>query len=355
MKKLISFLFVLALLATASQIAYTSSNSAPPVGYTNAPGNGNCAGCHGGSSLVTSGSIWNNISLTSSVPLGSFQPNTTYTMTLTFADPSRTKYGFQLLVLPVAATASSASVGTLTATNPSVSVNTSGNRSYVSHSNSGTAAPANSRTWEFDWTTPAAFNGGATFYVVINSSNNNFSSSGDIIYARTFGATVFPVKWLHTKVNTTNDENIIEWATASETNNSHFDIEKSDNLKEWRSIGRLDGKGNSDDINHYMFADEEKTAAYYRIKQTDFDGSYAYSSVVFAAVNNGMRQLLYKPESKLIEVTGMHHSQTLQVLKHNGTLVKTIIGEDKIDVGDFNPGVYFIQTPSGSFEKIFIY
>ena len=104
-----------------------------------------------------------------------------------------------------------------------------------------------------------------------------------------------------------------------------------------------------------MFADEEKTAAYYRIKQTDFDGSYAYSSVVFAAVNNGMRQLLYKPESKLIEVTGMHHSQTLQVLKHNGTLVKTIIGEDKIDVGDFNPGVYFIQTPSGSFEKIFIY
>jgi hypothetical protein len=355
MKKLLLFGFVLTLLATASQVAFTSSNSAPPVGNTNAPGNGNCTGCHGGSSLVTSGSLWNNINLTSTVPLGSFQPNTTYNMTLTYSDPSRTKYGFQLLVLPASANALSASVGTLTATNASVSVNTSGNRSYISHSNTGTSAPSNSRTWNFSWTTPAAFNGGVTFYVVVNSADGTGGSNGDVIYAKTFGATVLPVKWLYTKVNTTTNENIIEWATASEKNNSHFDIEKSDNLREWRSIGRIDGKGNSDEINHYKFSDEEKTAAYYRVKQTDFDGSFAYSSAVFAAVNDGIRELIYKPESKLIEVTGTHHSQTLQILKHNGTLVKTIIGEDKIDVADFIPGVYFIQTPSGAFEKIFIY
>ncbi|GAB2625280.1 hypothetical protein [Belliella aquatica] len=57
-----------------------------------------------------------------------------------------------------------------------------------------------------------------------------------------------------------------------------------DNVKNFEKIGEIEGVGYSDDRSDYSFTDMELpligSMAYYRIKQVDFSGSYAYSKTV---------------------------------------------------------------------------
>jgi len=91
--------------------------------------------------------------------------------------------------------------------------------------------------------------------------------------------------------------NHLEWVTASETNNDHFIIYHSKNGEEWAKIGQKDGAGTSIETNHYHFTDTDpyQGYTYYRLKQTDHNGSYSYSKVIAikrTSTNNEQTQQL---------------------------------------------------------------
>ena len=67
---------------------------------------------------------------------------------------------------------------------------------------------------------------------------------------------------------------VLEWSTASETNNQYFTIHKSVDGINYYEIGQVNGAGNSNSLTHYQFADLEKMGGgnYYRLSQTDFNG-----------------------------------------------------------------------------------
>ena len=73
----------------------------------------------------------------------------------------------------------------------------------------------------------------------------------------------------------------LNWTTASEINNSGFDIERklrTDETSGWIVSGSLPGNGNSNLQNNYTFTDLNLNSGkyQYRLKQTDFNGSYEY-------------------------------------------------------------------------------
>lgn len=75
---------------------------------------------------------------------------------------------------------------------------------------------------------------------------------------------------------------LIDWSTAKEWENSHFEIERAVNsVKEWETIGRVEGSGYSEAPVEYRFTDTElpKTGGniFYRLKQVDFSGKFSYS------------------------------------------------------------------------------
>jgi hypothetical protein len=80
---------------------------------------------------------------------------------------------------------------------------------------------------------------------------------------------------------------VINWTTATESNNDYFSIERSGNLMEWNTLLTTPGAGNSNSILHYCETDTEplKGASYYRLRQTDFDGSESWSTPVSVQVN----------------------------------------------------------------------
>ena len=77
----------------------------------------------------------------------------------------------------------------------------------------------------------------------------------------------------------------LNWLTASEINNDFFTIEKSKDGQIFEVVGIVDGAGNSNTIRTYDTIDKNpyQGTSYYRLKQTDYDGQFAYSQLV--AVN----------------------------------------------------------------------
>lgn len=71
------------------------------------------------------------------------------------------------------------------------------------------------------------------------------------------------------------------WETASESNNDFFTVERSKNAKDWVEVGKIQGAGTSTTTLQYSTVDYNAKSGiwYYRLKQTDFDGMYAYSGI----------------------------------------------------------------------------
>ncbi len=77
------------------------------------------------------------------------------------------------------------------------------------------------------------------------------------------------------------------WGTASETNNFGFEIEKSFNGEVFSEIGFVEGKGTTTTPQQYIFEDNKLShgTLYYRLKQIDTDGSFAYSDVILVQIS----------------------------------------------------------------------
>ncbi len=100
-----------------------------------------------------------------------------------------------------------------------------------------------------------------------------------------------PVEFLNITSTCLGEGTQISWSTATEENNDYFTVERSLNGEDFVEIGTVDGSGNSNSILIYSFTDDFGDGAYYRVRQTDFDGQYSFSSVV-ASVECGAGETL---------------------------------------------------------------
>ncbi len=75
----------------------------------------------------------------------------------------------------------------------------------------------------------------------------------------------------------------VKWATATEENNSHFEIMHSTDFINWTSIGTVYSKGNGNEMNVYTFTDFNPSANnHYKLKIVANNGDIAYTSIKLA-------------------------------------------------------------------------
>lgn len=91
--------------------------------------------------------------------------------------------------------------------------------------------------------------------------------------------TALPVELVSFSGTMTNGLVELNWATAMEIDNSHFEIERSVDAFVWEVIGSVEGNNNTNTLSNYSFTDEnlDGKSAFYRLKQVDFGGSFSYS------------------------------------------------------------------------------
>ena len=83
---------------------------------------------------------------------------------------------------------------------------------------------------------------------------------------------------------------LLLWATATESNNRGFEIEKSTDGINFFKIGWVDGQGNSMRPVDYSFEDKTiqgNQICYYRLKQVDFDGRFDYTKIISLVLDKG--------------------------------------------------------------------
>ena len=93
--------------------------------------------------------------------------------------------------------------------------------------------------------------------ILQNNSKTNFwqIKDGDIqVYNVRYGGTL-PVEFLYVEAIQEESAVLINWATASETNNDFFTIEKSNEGKVFYPIASAKGAGNSNQISSYSVSD----------------------------------------------------------------------------------------------------
>ena len=143
-------------------------------------------------------------------------------------------------------------------------------------------------------------------------------------------ANVLPLKLINFSGNLQNQHGVLSWKTASESNTSHFEIEKSKDGQKYVKIGTQRAAGNSSSLKEYGFSDKEIAAAvnYYRLKMMDNDGKFSYSNVVLLRNNfdTQMPQVVNNPFKNYLDIrfpklpTG---EVRLQLTNPSGAVVKT--------------------------------
>jgi hypothetical protein len=201
---------------------------------------------------------------------------------------------------------------------------------------------------------------------------------------------VVPVEMVSLIASILQNEKAIQlnWTTATETNNSGFEVErlqdyKIEKLQEWETIGFVPGFGTITEPKSYSFIDENiSTGIYkYRLKQIDFDGSFEYSNEIEVEVDFTPKEfVLYqnypnpfnpntiiKYEIQNVETTRRVVFTTLKVYDILGNEVATLVNEEKQpgvyevefnsqvshsgEVRNLTSGVYFYQLQAGDFVQ----
>lgn len=147
-----------------------------------------------------------------------------------------------------------------------------------------------------------------------------------------------------------NDNAVLTWTTSQETNNKGFEIERSADGKHFEKIGFVNPySSGSDTTQNYQYTDSAPLSGlnYYRLKQLDHDGKFAYSKLVNVNLPVNSQISVYpNPTMGDLFIETERASGRIQVTDMLGRIVfekRMVKPRTYIDVKDLSPGMYIIK------------
>lgn len=152
------------------------------------------------------------------------------------------------------------------------------------------------------------------------------------------------------------------WTTASEINNDYFNIERYDEYSgKWINIAVIEGAGNSSEFLAYDYVVERANkAGYYRLKQTDFDGEYEYSSIYLVECDNSNVEIKGFPNPAADQFTisindSEFHFAEISIYDGLGNIIYnegTQTNKTTLDISSFKSGVYNVNVVTKYYSKV---
>ncbi|MBK9176696.1 MAG: hypothetical protein IPM46_10265 [Flavobacteriales bacterium] len=187
--------------------------------------------------------------------------------------------------------------------------------------------------------------------------SETIAPTNEHIWALAYDNSPLPISLLHfgaeAKDNTTVQ---CAWTTVSEQNNDYFTVERSRDGLSFEDVGMVDGAGTTFATQHYTFDDARPYSglSYYRLRQTDFDGSETWSQAVPVIFTASVDVMVFPNPNRgqfTIQRSETREDLDLLLLDAAGRTVRTwrmAVGVDRLAVEeDLANGMYTLRWPGG--------
>ncbi|HMS35142.1 MAG TPA: T9SS type A sorting domain-containing protein [Ignavibacteria bacterium] len=161
---------------------------------------------------------------------------------------------------------------------------------------------------------------------------------------------------------------LLNWTTSSETNNSHFIIERKSIINsEWSVVGNVQGNGTTSSPQNYYYNDRNISSGNYgyRLKQIDFNGNFEYfnlsNEVVIGIPSKYDLSQNYpnpfNPSTKISFDLPVDGKVSLKIFDMSGKELMTLVNEVKtagyysvsFNASSLSSGVYFYSLSADNF------
>ena len=199
--------------------------------------------------------------------------------------------------------------------------------------------------------------------VAIRQGTNTPTGLIDGIRIGTSWEQIIPVELTSFSASVNGNNVLLKWTTATEINNSGFDVERRNPNGEWKSIGFVPGAGTTTENRTYNFSDKNlnKGKYFYRLKQIDFGGTYEYSKIVEVEITSPAKFELaqnypnpFNPNTSISFTIPQSGNVKLSVYNLLGQEITTLVNEYReagtynieFNATNLNSGVYLYKIES---------
>lgn len=144
----------------------------------------------------------------------------------------------------------------------------------------------------------------------------------------------------------------LSWSTSYETNSDFFEIQRSTDAKNWRSLDKVTALTESRMVRRYDYTDRKPEIGpnFYRLKMVDKDGSFALSKIRELAFDSVLETSIYPNpvvEKIKIKVDNWNDIAGIKLFNNQGKTffesANSLLTRE-IDMKDFPAGLYMVQV-----------
>ena len=179
-----------------------------------------------------------------------------------------------------------------------------------------------------------------------------------------------PVELTSFTVNVNDREQVeVKWSTATETNNSGFEVQRlntSEQARVWEIISFIPGHGTTTEPQYYSFTDDKINSGKYkyRLRQIDYDGTFEYTDELEVEINIPLKFVLeqnypnpFNPSTKIKYSLPEAGNIKLTIYNSVGEEV-SVLAEGFMEQGQYEitfdatnlpSGIYFYKLQYGNF------
>ncbi|MDD2345750.1 MAG: T9SS type A sorting domain-containing protein, partial [Bacteroidales bacterium] len=133
-------------------------------------------------------------------------------------------------------------------------------------------------------------------------------------------------------------------------NNHYFTLEKSLNGIDFEFIAQIQGEGNSNQIKDYNYQDNDLSneVIYYRLSQTDFDGSEKVFPMISVDCSQEQEiSIVPNPFKSTITISGLPSDCLIEIYGARGEKIESIKHHDsnnlEMNLEYLSSGIYFVR------------
>jgi hypothetical protein len=196
---------------------------------------------------------------------------------------------------------------------------------------------------------------------------SGFTNYSPVTFGTRVNSNPLPVSLLAFTAECKEGNVILNWSTASESNNDYFTLERSSDASNWEMLSVVDGAGNSNTVRNYATIDTHPLDAmnYYRLSQTDFDGQLSRLKIVSMACEEAQGAVAYFPNpfSSTLQIEIQNVAAGQAVLKISDLTGRCLISKTlicsgaaretyQLDLSNLPKGMYVVEFKTDSYTNI---